>query len=97
VDAANELVTQVKDPVGTHGGKVETTQFTYDGRGNRTGSVTTTKTGKNTHVESRSTYSYDGMDQLTSTSGPQGSASWVRDGGGAGWCGSRRGARIGDN
>jgi RHS repeat-associated protein len=31
-------------------------------------------------VESRSTFAYDGMDQLTSTSGPEGSASWVRDG-----------------
>jgi YD repeat-containing protein len=80
VNAANELVTVVKDPVGTRGGKVETTQFSYDGRGNRTGSVTTTGTGRKTHVESRSTFAYDGMDQLTSTSGPEGSASWVRDG-----------------
>jgi hypothetical protein len=31
VNAANELVTVVKDPVGTRGGKVETTQFSYDG------------------------------------------------------------------
>jgi RHS repeat-associated protein len=80
VNEVNQLVTVVKDPVGTRGGKVETTQFSYDGRGNRTGSVTTTQAGKKTQVESRSTFSYDGMDQLTSTSGPQGSASWARDG-----------------
>ena len=42
VNAANQLVTLVKDPVGTPGGKVATTEFSYDGRGNRTGSVTTT-------------------------------------------------------
>ena len=82
VNAANELVTLVKDPVGTPGGKVETTGFTYDGRGNRTGSVTTTKTGNKTHTVGSSSYVYDGMDQLTSTSGPGGSASLVRDGAG---------------
>ncbi len=54
VDAANELVESVKTPVGTPGGKVETTAFTYDGRGNRTGSVTTTTTGKKTHTVAES-------------------------------------------
>ena len=80
VDPANELVTLVKTPVGTPGGKVATTQFTYDERGNRTGAVTTTQTGNRTHVESTSTYVYDSMDQLTSTTGLEGSASFVRDG-----------------
>ena len=80
VNAANELVTLVKNPVGTPGGKVATTQFTYDARGNRTGAVTTTQTGNKTHVESTSTYVYDSMDQLTSTSGLEGSASFGRDG-----------------
>jgi RHS repeat-associated protein len=80
VDAANELVTLVKNPTGTPGGKVATTQFSYDRRGNRTGGVTTTQTGNKTHVESTSTFVYDSMDQLTSTSGLEGSASWIRDG-----------------
>jgi RHS repeat-associated protein len=80
VNAANELVTLVKNPVGTPGGKVATTQFTYDARGNRTGAVTTTVTGNKTHVESTSTFVYDSMDHLTSTTGLEGSASFVRDG-----------------
>ncbi len=80
VDEANQLVTLVKRPIGMPGGKVATTEFSYDGRGNRTGSVTTTQTGNKTHVESSSTLVYDSMDQLTSTTGSEGSASWVRDG-----------------
>jgi len=80
VNEANQLVTLVKNPVGTPGGKVETTEFSYDARGNRTGSVTTTVTGKKTHTVASSTLVYDSMDQLTSTTGPEGSASWVRDG-----------------
>ena len=82
VNEANELVTSVKTPVGTPGGKVATTAFSYDERGNRTGQVTTTQTGNKTHVVASVSYAYDGMDQLTSTSGPEGSASWVRDGAG---------------
>ena len=80
VNAANQLVSSVMTPVGTPGGKVETNGFTYDGRGNRTGSVTTTKTGNKTHTVASSSYVFDGMDQLISTSGSEGSASWVRDG-----------------
>gem|GEM_PF-3394560 len=80
VNEVNELVSSVKDPVGTPGGKVESTAFSYDGRGNRTGSVTTTVTGKKTHTVASSVFVYDGADQLTSTTGPDGTALWVRDG-----------------
>jgi len=88
VDAASNLVGEggtddpstVKTPVGTPGGKVESTAFSYDGRGNRTGSVTTTVTGKKTHTVASSVFVYDGADQLTSTTGPDGTALWVRDG-----------------
>ncbi len=82
VNEVNELTESVKTPVGWHHGKVETTQYSYDERGNRTRSVTTTKAGRWTHVESRSTFVYDSRDQLTFTSGTQGWASWVRDGAG---------------
>ncbi len=59
VNEVNELVSLVKTPVGTPGGKVEFTAFSYDGRGNRTGSVTTTVTGKKTHTVASSVFVYD--------------------------------------
>ena len=80
VNDVNQLVSLVKTPAGTPGGKVETTEFSYDGRGNRTGSVTTTQTGRKTHTVASSVFVYDAADQLTSTTGPHGTASWVRDG-----------------
>jgi len=41
-----------------------TESLTYDGRGNRTGSVTTRTTGKKTHDLARVDYTFDGMNQL---------------------------------
>ena len=80
VNDVNQVVSLVKTPAGTPGGKVETTEFSYDGRGNRTGSVTTTQTGRKTHTVASSVFVYDAADQLTSMTGPGGTASWVRDG-----------------
>lgn len=82
VNAVNQLVTVVKDPVLDPPTKTTTTAYTYDLRGNRTAAVTTTQTSNTTHTESVSSFVFDGRDLLTSTSGPSGSASWVRDGAG---------------
>jgi YD repeat-containing protein len=64
VNAANQVtsvVTDVRLP------DVHTTidTFTYDQRGNRTGSVTKRTTGGKTHTLARTDYRFDAMDQVT--------------------------------
>jgi RHS repeat-associated protein len=70
----------VEDPVLLPAAHTTTTTFTYDLRGNRTREVTTTQTGAKTHTVSTTASMFDGMDQLVSTTGPEGAASWMRDG-----------------
>ncbi len=67
-----------------------TESLTYDGRGNRTGSVTTRTTGGTTHVLARVDNSFDGMDQLVggvhdfganlNNAKDDQTTTWVRDG-----------------
>jgi len=64
VNAVNQTTTIVTDYAHAPVPHTETVALSYDARGNRTGQITTTTSGRATHTQARVTYAYDAADRL---------------------------------